>query len=76
MSLLTRTVSLTKKLSITLIAVLVVATSAFMGTAAHALPDPNAQGGADGVIFFTEATDGAIYVGDFKTSPTAKSVFW
>lgn len=43
---------------------------------AHAVPDASSQGGADGVLFMTEKTDGAIYVGDFKATPTAKSTYW
>lgn len=37
-------------------------------------PDPALQGGNAGVLYFTEETDGAIYLGDF--SSTTRSTYW
>ncbi|AXE53855.1 hypothetical protein [Aurantimicrobium sp. MWH-Uga1] len=49
----------------------------FFALPAHATtPDPTMQGGTEGVLFVTEMTDGAIYIGDFKSTPTPKSIFW
>jgi hypothetical protein len=43
---------------------------------AHAVPNPAQQGGAEGVLFFTEVTDGAIYVGNIGQTQLPKTVFW
>lgn len=43
---------------------------------AHATPNPAQQGGADGVLFFTEITDGAIYLGNIGQTQLPKTVFW
>lgn len=53
---------------------LITATIGSAESASATMPDPSAQGGANGVIYFTEATDGAIYVGDFNS--TTKQTFW
>lgn len=45
-------------------------------SAQGATPDPTTQGGSDGVLFMTEMSDHAIYVGDFKSTPTPKTVYW
>lgn len=64
-----------KKVAIS-ITLLVSYTLSLTSAAFAAAPDPNVQGGAHGVMYITESTDGAIYVGDFESSPTAKTVFW
>ena len=43
---------------------------------AHAIPNPAQQGGADGVLFFTDITDGSIYLGNIGQTQLPKSVFW
>lgn len=44
-------------------------------TAAVAAP-PSSQGGSDGVLYMTEKTDGAIYLGDIQNPVAEKTTFW
>ena len=46
----------------------------FAVSPASATTDPNLQGGTSGVIYFTEQTEGAIYIGDF--SQATKTLYW
>lgn len=48
----------------------------FLGSTPAAFATPTSQGGTDGVLFMSEATDGTIYVGDILNPTTAKTVFW
>lgn len=57
--------------TLTLLGILLSGTSS-----AFATPNANQQGGSNGVIFFTEQTDGAIYLGDISNSPATRTVFW
>lgn len=59
------------------VSLLIGAVLAFIAVSpANATPDPNAQGGASGVIYFAEAQGGSpgIYIGDFTSA--AKSAYW
>lgn len=69
-------ISLLKKFLISISTAFSLVLSLGLSTPANAAPDASAQGGSDGVLFMTEKTDGAIYVGDFKATPTAKSTYW
>lgn len=44
-------------------------------SSAHAVR-PTSQGGSDGVLFMTESTDGAIYIGDIQNPVAPKTTFW
>jgi LPXTG-motif cell wall-anchored protein len=55
--------------------VFIVAVSS-LAVSGAAIATPTSQGGPDGVLFMSEASDGTIYVGDFLNPPTAKSEFW
>jgi LPXTG-motif cell wall-anchored protein len=59
-----------------LTASVVIATVSSLAVSGAALATPTSQGGPDGVLFMSEASDGTIYVGDFLNPPTAKSEFW
>jgi hypothetical protein len=72
--------SLMKKLKQVPIATVTILTAGLfvvgVGAPAHAIPNPAQQGGADGVLFFTDINDGAIYLGNIRQTQLHKSVFW
>lgn len=43
---------------------------------ANATPSAATQGGANGVLYFTEKTLGTIYLGEIDSSPASQAVFW
>jgi hypothetical protein len=47
-----------------------------LGAGPSAFAAPTSQGGSDGVLFMTEKTDGAIYIGDIQNPTAPKATFW